>query len=132
MRKPSKPFPPVIVPRQPVRPALAVAMALVGVALTGTPVLALGGGAELETCPTWGQLYAIGGWGVVIAVCFAASFAATKGLVVLWQPSLTALTCAFLVACIVTVTVVVAWAATASPTLIAPTPDLPGASAQFE
>ena len=127
MRKPSKPSSPVVVPRQPARPALAAATALAGVALTGTPAFALGGGARLETCPTWGELYAIGGWGLAIAACFVATVAAANGLAARWrssprQASLTVL------ACVSIVTVVVAWAATASPTLIAPNADRSGAS----
>lgn len=134
MSKPSKPSSPVVVPRQSTRLAVAAATALVGFALTGTPALALGGGAQLETCPTWGELHTIGGWAVAIAVLFVATFAAANGLVALWRSSprqagLTVLACASIV------TFVVAWAATASPILIAPDPDLPGgssASVRFE
>jgi len=112
---------------------LAVATALVGIALTGTPALALGGGAQLETCPTWGELYTIGGWVVAIAVCLAATSGAASSLVAIWQPSprqagLTVLACVFLVVSIVTV--VTAWAATASPGLIADPPSSASASSQ--
>ena len=135
MSKPSKPSSSVVVPQQPARPALAVAMALVGVALTGTPVLALVGDPplELEAYVTWGELHTIAGWVVAIAVCWVATSGAASGLVACWQASPLqasplALACVFLAVSIVTV--VVALAATAFPDLIADLSSSPSASSQ--
>ena len=69
----------------------------------------------------------IGGWGLATAACFVATVAAANGLAA-WRRSSPRQASLTVLACFSIVTVVVAWAATASPTLIAPNPDRSGAS----
>lgn len=125
MSKLSKPLAFSVMPRPLPRPALAVATALVGLALTGTPVLALVGDPplelEMETYVTWGELHTIAGWVAAIALCLVARSGATSSLVAFWQASPRqasplALACVLLVVLIVTATV--ALVAFASPILI--------------
>ena len=74
-----------VVPRQPARPALAVATALAGLALTGTHAFAQGPGAAFGTCATSGDLCTSLGRVTTAPLCWAAAFAATIGLVRLRQ-----------------------------------------------
>ena len=124
-----------VMPRPLPRPVLAVATALVGLALTGTPVLALVGDPplELETYVTWGELHTIAVWVAAIALCLVPTSGATSSLVAFWQTSPRqasplALACVLLVVLIVTATV--ALVAFASPILIGSAGSLPCAASQ--
>ena len=134
MNKTSKPFPTSVVPRQLPRRALVAATALAGFALTGTPAIARGSAASLETCTTSGDICSI--WvEVATAALWIAAVAAITGLIGLWkfgrhpcQISPAAPTCAVLAACIALGAG--AWIATGSPILFAPASSLPGAASQ--
>jgi len=86
MTNPSKPVLLFVMPRQLPRPVLAVAVALVGVALTGMHTLALGASASLQTCTTSGDFCTTGRLVLVVSLCWCAAFAAIAGLVSLRKP----------------------------------------------
>ena len=82
----SKPPSSVVVPRQSPRLALAVAMALVGFALTGTHAFAQGAGASFGTCATSGDLCTSLGRVMAASLCWAAACVAFAGWISLRKP----------------------------------------------
>jgi len=80
----TKPVPLSVTPRQLSRPALAFAIALVGIALTSTPTPAQGATDAIRTCTTYGTCLV---WGLIatIMLYFFAVFTAITGLVRLWR-----------------------------------------------